>query len=105
MRIYYFENYLGLFNFFYFTLEIPDKTKLHPWKFHKIVSDPLGIQIPLKAKNQDPWKFHIIFLVLLHFRTPLVVTDDSSWKKAAETFTVALITLTLRGVATKVQYQ
>ena len=24
-------------------LEIPDKTKLHPWEFHKLVLDPLEI--------------------------------------------------------------
>ena len=35
----------GIVHFFTLTLEIADKTKLHPWKFQKIVLDP---------KNQDP---------------------------------------------------
>ena len=29
--------------FHFFTLGIPDKVKLHPWKFYKIVLDPLEI--------------------------------------------------------------
>ena len=50
---------------FTFPLEIPDKTKLHPWQFHKIVLDPL--EIP-RLKTKTPrnstfflghrWKFH-----------------------------------------------
>ena len=28
------------FLFFTLPLEIPDKTKLHPWKFHKFLLDP-----------------------------------------------------------------
>ena len=30
------------FIFFTLSLEIPDKTKLNPWIFHKIVLDPLS---------------------------------------------------------------
>ena len=40
------------------SLEIPDKTKLHSWKFHKIVLPRLGSSM---TKNQDPRKFHMIF--------------------------------------------
>ena len=53
------ENSPGIFHFFTLTLEIPDKTKINPWIFHKIVSArSLG---NAKAKNKDPCKFHIIF--------------------------------------------
>ena len=46
-------------NFFvvYFTLEILDKTKLHPWKLHKVVLHPLEIPEP---KPKNPLKFHMI---------------------------------------------
>ena len=42
---------------FYFTLEILDKTKLHPWKLHKVVLHPLEIPEP---KPKNPLKFHMI---------------------------------------------
>ena len=35
----------GIFHFFTLPLEIPDKTKLNPWIFHKIVIDSLEIHI------------------------------------------------------------
>ena len=44
--------------FVFLHLESPDKTKLHPWKFYKIVLDPLKNS---KAKNQVLRKFHTIF--------------------------------------------
>ena len=56
LRIYFFEN-PGVFHFFTLTLEIPDKTRLSPWIFHRFVLDPLEIPIP----KTDPWNFHIIF--------------------------------------------
>ena len=60
MRTYFFENPSGVFHVFTLPLEIPDRTKLHLWKFHKIVlATSLG---NLKtSKSQDPWKFHMIF--------------------------------------------
>ena len=45
--------------FFTLSLEIPDKTKLNPWIFHKIVLDPLRRNS--RVKNKDSWKFQIIF--------------------------------------------
>ena len=69
LRIYFFENYPGIFHFFTLPLEIPDKTKLSPWIFHKIVLEPLEIPRP-KTKTPGnstlfflghPWKFHFIF--------------------------------------------
>ena len=55
--------------FIFLLLEIPDKTKLNPWIFHKIVLDPL--EIPrLKTKTpgnstlfflDHPWKSHFVF--------------------------------------------
>ena len=58
-----------LFFFFTLPLEIPDKTRLKPWIFHKIVLDPL--EIP-RSKTKTPgnstllflghpWKLHFIF--------------------------------------------
>ena len=55
--------------FVFLHLESPDKTKLHPWKFYKIVLDPLKIPRP-KTKSPEnstlffigqPLKFHFIF--------------------------------------------
>ena len=46
-------------SFFTLSLEIPHKTQLNPWIFHKIVLDPLEIPGP-----KIPWKFHIIFLAI-----------------------------------------
>ena len=54
----YFLKTHGIFYFFTLPLEIPDKIKLHPWKFHKIALDPLEIPRP---NHQDTWKFHICF--------------------------------------------
>ena len=58
-------------NFLFFTLplEIPDKRKLHLWKFHKFLLDPLEIPRP-KTKTPGnstlfflghPGKFHMLF--------------------------------------------
>ena len=58
LRTYFFENVPEIFHIFTLPLEIPDKAKLNPWKFHKIVLDPLET---LRPKNQNPWKFHTIF--------------------------------------------
>ena len=53
--------------FFSVPLEIPGKTKLHPWKFGKIKLS-LGL---FKAKNQGPWKYYMNFswypLMKFHF--------------------------------------
>ena len=52
-----FEKYPGFL--FGKTLEIPGKTKLHPWRFGKIMYiTSLG---NFKAKNEAPWKFHMKF--------------------------------------------
>ena len=69
MRIYFFEKLPGIFHFFTLPLKIPDKTKLNPWIFHKIVLDPLETPKP-KTKTPEnstsflinPWKFHMLFL-------------------------------------------
>ena len=64
-----FENPPGIFHFFTLPQEIPDKKKLNPWIFHKIVLDPLEIPRP-KTKTPGnstlfflghPWKFHFVF--------------------------------------------
>ena len=45
----------------YLPLEIADKMKLHPWKFHKIVLHPLDFLRP-KTKTYHGNSFHIISL-------------------------------------------
>ena len=53
----------GIFlSFLTLPLEISEKTKLHPWKFHKIMLDQsLG---GFETKNQDPMEIsHYFFLV------------------------------------------
>ena len=53
----------GIVHFFTLTLEIPDKTKLHPWKFQIIVLD---------SKNQDLWLPEILHAIssLIPFEIP-----------------------------------
>ena len=52
LRTYFFEKKpRKCFIFFTLPLEIPDKTKLHPWKFRKIVLHPL--EIP-RSKTKTP---------------------------------------------------
>ena len=46
-----------IFKFVTLPLKIPDKMKLHPGKFYKIVLHPLEFQ----TKNQNLWKSYIIF--------------------------------------------
>ena len=58
LRTYFSEKPLEFFIFFTLALEILDKIKLHPWKFHKIALDSL--ENP-RLNGQDPWKFPIIF--------------------------------------------
>ena len=41
-----FENPPGIFHFFTLPQEIPDKKKLNPWIFHKIVLDDLALLGP-----------------------------------------------------------
>ena len=64
-----FENAPEIFRCYTLPLEIPDKTRLHLWKIHKIVLRPLETLRP-KAKNpgkfswfflDHPWKFHVAF--------------------------------------------
>ena len=57
------------FLIFFLPLEIPDKTKLHPWKIHKIVLHAFEIPRPeTKTPGTStlfflghPWKFHFVF--------------------------------------------
>ena len=66
LRIYFFENPPGIFNFFTLPLEIPDKTKLNPWLFHIILFHHLEIPRPKRKTPGNstiffPWKFHFLF--------------------------------------------
>ena len=50
--------------FHFFTLGIPDKVKLHPWKFYKIVLDPLKIPRPkTKILGNSKWRAGGIILL------------------------------------------
>ena len=54
-------------------LEISDKTKHQPWKFHKIMLHPLEVLrkntkthgISTRFLLDHPWKFHFSFHILL----------------------------------------
>ena len=46
---YFFVKKPGIFRLVTLPLEIRDKSKLHPWKFHKIVTNSLGNS---NTKNQ-----------------------------------------------------
>ena len=64
--------------FFTLPLEIPDKTKLQPWKFHKfLLPTSLGNS---KTKNQNPWLEipHYFFLVTLGNSTLFLITPENS---------------------------
>ena len=83
LSTYFLEKSPGIFHFITLPLEIPNKTKLHPWKFHKIMLHPLEITRPKTntwRKLQivfsflvtpgnftsfliNPWKFHMLFLL------------------------------------------
>ena len=64
----FFKKTLEFFMFFTLPMEILDKTKFHPWKFHKILLDPLENSTPKNKTPENstfflghPWKFHFIF--------------------------------------------
>ena len=61
LRTYFFENTPGIFWFLTLPLDIPDKTKLHPWKLHKVVIHPLEILRPeAKSPLETPYDFFLI---------------------------------------------
>ena len=80
LRIYFFENPHGIFQFLTLLLEVSDKTKLNPWIFHKLCLIPCKFQgqkqRPLEIPHYfflvtlgnstsfliNPWKFHMLFL-------------------------------------------
>ena len=55
-----FLNIYRLFYFFTLLLEIPEKTKLLPWKFHRFLLHPLEIPRP---KTKNPGNSTLFFLV------------------------------------------
>ena len=86
LRTYFFERIPWTFRFVTLPMDITKKTKLHPWKFPKILLHTLGIPKHPKTKTQfhmkflyhpwnsnsfllDPWNFHMLFLhsILLKF--------------------------------------
>ena len=67
LRIFFCENSPGIFHFFTLPLEIPDKTKLNPWMFHKIVLDPLEISRPKTKIHGNSTLFFLGHPSKLHF--------------------------------------
>ena len=76
LRIFFCENSPGIFLFsFTLPLEIPDKAKLNPFIFHKIVLDPLEISRPKTKIHGNstllflghPSKFHFVFNSTCYF--------------------------------------
>ena len=58
LRSWFFEKTLEFFSFFTLPLEVPDKTELHPSKFHKIVLYPIEIPMPkVKTPGNSAWFF------------------------------------------------
>ena len=58
LRTYFFEKTPGFCRFFTLPLEIPDRTRLHPCKLHKIVLHPSEILRPkMKAPGNSTWLF------------------------------------------------
>ena len=55
---------LGIFHFFTLPRGFPEKTKLNPWIFHKIVLDPLEIPRP-KLKTPGNSTAHYFFFVAI----------------------------------------
>ena len=71
LRIFFCENSPGIFLFsFTLPLEIPDKAKLNPFIFHKIVLDPLEISRPKTKIHGNP---HYFFLVTLRNFTSFLI--------------------------------
>ena len=60
--IYFFENLPGIFHFFSLPPEIPDKTKLNSWLFHKIVLDPQETPRP-KTKTLEISHYFLLVTV------------------------------------------
>ena len=89
LRIYFFENPLEFF--FFLPLESPNKTKLNPWIFFKIV---LASQIPWKFQGQkqrrpleiphfflgQSWKFYFLFNQPLENPHAISLIHSCSWK-------------------------
>ena len=67
LKIFFCENSPGIFHFFTLPLEIPDKTKLNPWMFHKIVLDPLEISRPKTKIHGNSTLFFLGHPSKLHF--------------------------------------
>ena len=76
LRIYFCENSPEIFHFFTLLLEIPGKTKINSWIFHKIV---LAIQIPWKfqGQKQRPVEIpHYFFFVTLGNSTSFLINTQ-----------------------------
>ena len=82
LRIYFFENPFGIFHFFTLLLEIPDKTKLNLWIFHKIALDPLEIPRQKKRPLKIP---HYFFLVALGNFTSFLIKLGNSTRYSFDT--------------------
>ena len=69
LRIHFFKTPPEIFHFFTLSLEIPDKTKLDTWIFHRIVLDPLEIPRPKNVPLDFTHYFHPLE-ILLFLLTP-----------------------------------
>ena len=67
----------GILHFFTLPLEIPNKTKLNPWIFHKIVLDSLAIPTPKTKPLEIP---HYFFLVTLGNSTLFLIQKGDAHK-------------------------
>ena len=77
LRTYFIEKPPGIFHFFILPMEIPDKTKLTPWKFHKFLLDPLEISRP-KTKTLEIRLY--VFLINLENSTSFLINPSRTLK-------------------------
>ena len=77
LRTYFIETPPGIFHFFILPMEIPEKTKLTPWKFHKFLLDPLEISRP-KTKTLEIRLY--VFLINLENSTSFLINPSRTLK-------------------------
>ena len=83
LRVYLFENPPGIFHFFTLLLEITDKTKLHPWKFHKNMLRPCSFRL----NNASRWEIlPRFFWVHAQFKHHCAISENRAKKLGGKKF-------------------
>ena len=83
LRVYFFETPPGIFHFFTLLLEITDKTKLHPWKFHKNMLRPFSFRL----NNASRWEIlPRFFWVHAQFKHHCAISENRAKKLGGKKF-------------------